>query len=39
MAPDEVKDKAKKRLFRAGIISTTPTGLGGYETLATTRLK
>lgn len=36
---DEAKKLAAKRLFRSGIISTSPTGIGGSETIASTRLR
>ena len=39
LTEDETKKAASKRLFRAGLISTSPTGLGSKETLATTRLQ
>jgi len=40
LAPDEVKEAASKRLFRAGIIATSPTGVGdNNEPLASARLR
>lgn len=40
LAPDEVKKAASKRLFRAGIIATSPTGVGdNNEPLASARLR
>ncbi len=36
---EEVKHVAAKRLFRAGIIATSPTGLGVGETTAAGRLR
>lgn len=35
----EAQAAARKRLFRAGVIATSPTGLGGDESLATTKLR
>lgn len=39
LTEDEARAAAKKRVFRAGIIATSPTGLGGDESLATTKLR
>jgi len=40
VSEEEAKDVARKRLFRAGIFATSPTGLGGgSEPTATARLR
>lgn len=39
LTPDEAKTKATKRLFRAGIVATSPTGIGDDEPLASARLR
>lgn len=36
---EEAGVTAKKRLYRSGVMFTSPTGLGGQETLASGRLK
>lgn len=39
LSEGEAQTAAKKRLFRAGVIATSPTGLGSGETLGTTKLR
>ena len=39
LTEDEAGVTAKKRLYRSGVMFTSPTGLGGQETLASGRLK